>query len=251
MCTSGGRDDDLAASLVDLSGLLTGRRPLPETLTEIAGFAMRAVPGADGVGLTMLEAGRAQTVVATADFVYEVDALQYRLAEGPCLLAMQSRRMQMSGSLGGEARWTRFGPRAGRAGVHSVLALPLLLPHRVMGGINIYARSKDAFGHDAARVAELFARPAAVAVHNAQVLAQSQRLADELAEALRSRAVIDQALGILMSRTGASSEEAFDRLRAMSQSRHIKVAEVSQLLVQEAVRRARSRRTAEERDVTP
>ncbi len=126
-------------------------------------------------------------------------------------------------------------------GVHSVLSLPLLLPGRVIGALNVYAHAKNAFGPDAVRIGELFARPAAVSVHNAQVLASSRRLTAQLGEALTSRAVIDQALGIVMSRTGAGPEEAFDRLRAMSQARHVKLAEVSRELVDEAVRGARAR----------
>jgi GAF domain-containing protein len=234
-------EDDLAAGLVGLSGLLTGHRPLRETLTEVAEFAVRAIPGADGAGLTMLEDDRPQTVVASSEFVHVVDDVQYGLGEGPCLLAVSSRRTQTSGSLGGEARWPRFGPRVGRLGVHSVLSLPLLLPDRVVGAFNVYAHPKDAFGGDAVRIGELFARPAAVSVHNARVLAASQRLATQLGEALTSRAVIDQALGVLRSRTGASPEEAFDWLRAMGQARHVKVAEVSRVLV-EAAGRARARR---------
>ncbi len=78
-------------------------------------------------------------------------------------------------------------------------------------------------------------------MHNAQVLASSQRLTAQLGQAL-SRAVIDQALGIVMSRTGAGPEEAFDRLRAMSQSQHVKVAGVARVLVDEAIRSARARR---------
>ena len=234
-------DDDLTTGLAGLAGLLTGQRALPEMLTNIAEFAVRAIPGAEGAGLTMLEEDRPQTVVASADFVRAVDDVQYGLGEGPCLLAVQTRQTQTSGSLGGERRWPRFGPRVGRMGVHSVLSLPLLLPERVVGALNVYAHPKDAFGSDAVRIGELFARPAAVSVHNAQVLAQSQRLAVQLGDALTSRAVIDQALGILMSRTGAGPEEAFDRLRAMSQSQHLKVAVVAQTLVAEAIRRARAR----------
>jgi GAF domain-containing protein len=238
-------DEDLTASLAGLSGLLTGHRPLRETLTEIAEFAVQAIPGADGAGLTMLEDDRPQTVVASAEFVHAVDDVQYGLGEGPCLLAVHSRQTQTSGSLGGEPRWPRFGPRVGRMGVHSVLSLPLLLPDRVVGAMNVYAHAKDAFGADAVRIGELFARPAAVSVHNAQVLAQSQRLAAQLEEALTSRAVIDQALGVIRSRTGANPEEAFSRLREMSQSRHVKVAEVSRILMEEAVGRARARHVVE------
>jgi GAF domain-containing protein len=236
-------DDDLEASLAGLAGLLTGPRSVRETLVQIAEFAVRAIPGAEGAGLTMLEDDRPQTVVASADFVHMVDDVQYGLGEGPCLLAVETGSTQTSGSLGGEGRWPRFGPRAGRMGVHSVLSLPLLLPDRVVGALNVYAHAKDAFGSEAIRIGELFARPAAVSVHNAHILAQSQRLADQLGAALVNRAVIDQALGVIMSRTGANPEEAFDRLRAMSQSQHIKVAEVSRVLVDEAIRRARARRS--------
>ena len=234
-------DDDLATGLAGLAGLLTGHRALPETLTNIAEFAVHAIPGAEGAGLTMLEDDRPQTVVASAEFVRAVDDVQYGLGEGPCLLAVQTGQTQTSGSLGGERRWPRFGPRVGRMGVHSVLSLPLLLPDRVVGALNVYAHEKDGFGPQAVRIGELFARPAAVSVHNAQVLARSQRLAIQLGEALSSRAVIDQALGIIMSRTGAGPEEAFDRLRTMSQAQHLKVAEVAKTLVAEAIRRARAR----------
>jgi GAF domain-containing protein len=235
---------DLSVSLAGLSGLLTDHRPLRETLVEIAEFAVEAIPAADGAGLTLLEDARAQTIVASAEFVRAVDDVQYGLGEGPCLRAVESRATQTSGSLGGDPRWPRFGPRVGRMGVHSVLSLPLLLPDRVVGALNVYAHAKNAFDPAAVRIGELFARPAAVAAHNAQVLAQSQRLAAQLAEALTSRAVIDQAIGVLMSRSGASPEEAFDRLREMSQSQHIKLADVARGLVDEAVRRARGRQAA-------
>jgi GAF domain-containing protein len=243
-------DDDLAGSLAGLSGLLTGHRPLQETLIHIAEFAVQAIPAAEGAGLTMLEDDRPQTVVASAEFVHAVDDVQYGVGEGPCLLAVETRHTQTSGSLGGEPRWPRFGPRVGRMGVHSVLSLPLVLPDRVVGALNVYAHAKNAFGPDAVRIGELFARPAAVSVHNAHILAESQRLAEQLGTALTSRAVIDQALGVIMSRTGATADEAFDRLRAMSQSQHVKVAEVSRVLMDEAVRRARARKPAPDADAS-
>jgi len=241
-------DDELAASLTGLSGLLTDQRPLPETLTEIAAFAVGAIPGAEGAGLTMLDDARPQTVVASADFVQAVDDIQYGLGEGPCLSAVQTRQTQTSGSLGGEARWPRFGPRVGRLGVHSVLSLPLLLSEQVVGALNVYAHPKNAFSTEAVRIGELFAVPAAVSVHNSQVLARSQRLAAQFEQALTSRSTIDQALGILMSRSGASPSEAFERLRYMSQSQHLKLHQVAQSLLDEAVRRARARHSDQDDD---
>ena len=106
---------------------------------------MRAIPGADGAGLTLLEDNRADTIVATADFVRQVDDIQYAMGEGPCISAARKSRTFTSGSLGGEPRWPRFGPRVARLGVHSVLSLPLLTPDGVFGAMNVYAHAKGAF----------------------------------------------------------------------------------------------------------
>jgi len=67
---------------------------------------------------------------------------------------------------------------------------------------------------------------AAASVHYAPVRFTSQRLTAELGQVLTSLAVIDQAPGIVMSRTGGGAQQAFDRLRSMSQSQHVKVADV-------------------------
>jgi len=241
-----GADDDLVLSLRSLATLASGRLALEDTLTQVAGFAVQAIPGADGAGLTLLEDDRADTIVASAAFVSAVDAIQYSLGEGPCISAAREQRTFTSGSLGGEARWPRFGARVARLGVHSVLSLPLLTPDGVFGAMNIYAHDKDAFDGRAVKLGELFAVPAAIAVQNAQVLAQAQRLAANLKSALTSRAVIDQALGIIMSRTGCTADEAFDRLRTRSQAEHAKVALVAQSVVNAAVARAKARRAIED-----
>jgi GAF domain-containing protein len=129
--------------------------------------------------------------------------------------------------------------------VHSVLSLPLRSADEVLGAMNVYAHPKDAFDERAEQLGELFAVPAAIAVQNAQILAQTQRLAINLQAALTHRAVIDQAIGILMSRTGLTAEEALARLRDLSQREHSKLAVVAGGIVQAAVNRARSRREAQ------
>jgi AmiR/NasT family two-component response regulator len=92
-------------------------------------------------------------------------------------------------------------------------------------------------GRGPGREPRRFAGPATVSVHNAQVLARSQRVAAQLTEALAGRAVIDQALGVIMARTGANAQEAFDRLRAMSQAQHTKVVDVSRALLGKGIHR--------------
>jgi GAF domain-containing protein len=234
-------EHDLQEGLAGLSRLATNQLGLEDLLTRVATFAVKAIPGADGAGLTLLEAGRGNTIVATAPFVSEIDDIQYGLGQGPCITAAREGQTVMSGSLGSDPRWRRFGGTVARLGVHSVLSLPLVTPDGVVGAMNVYAHAMHVFDERAAELGEIFAVPAAVAVQNAQVLAQTQRLAARLQSALEVRGVVDRAVGIIMSRSGATEEEALARLRSLSQNEHQKLVVTAGQIIDEAVRRARAR----------
>ncbi len=230
-----GEDEDLRASLAGLSRLASGQMDLREALTRVAEFAVAAIPGADGAGLTLLEAGHADTIVASAPFVADVDAIQYSIEEGPCISAAAQGHTVVSGELDTDGQWPEFGPRIGHLGVHSALSLPLLTDGRVLGAMNVYAYRRDAFDEYAARVGELFAVPAAIAVQNAQVLAQARGLATQLQVALDRQSVIDQATGVLMSRTGAGGDDALEQLRQASRRESAPLYVIATRVVQAAV----------------
>jgi GAF domain-containing protein len=239
------QDDDLRRSVAALSTLASRELNLEQLLTRVAQYAVQAIPGADGSGLTLLEEGRANTIVATAPFVREVDDIQYGLMQGPCVSAAAGGRTVMSGSLGSDQRWPQFGSKVARLGVHSAVSLPLITANGVVGAMNVYAHAKHAFDDRAAALGEAFAEPAAIAVQNAAVLAQALRLAEQLEASQTTRSTIDRAVGILMSRSGATDHEALDRLRTLSQQEHHKLVDVAQQVIDEAVRRARTRKSTE------
>ncbi|MCT7658308.1 GAF and ANTAR domain-containing protein [Mycobacterium deserti] len=237
---------DLYAGLRGVAGLVADARGLIAVLGEVAEFARRAIPGVEGAGVTLVDSledsSSVETWAVTAEFVERIDKAQYvDVHEGPCVTCMQSRRPTVSGSLGSDSRWPHFGGRVARMGVHSALALPLIVGDQVIGAVNAYAHHRDAFGEHAVELGGQFAGPAAASVYNAQLLARAQERTTQLQRALGSRAMIDQAIGIIRSRSGASAEEAFDRLTRLSQSENIKLAVVAERLVNESVRRARAR----------
>jgi GAF domain-containing protein len=241
---------DLHAGLGGLAGIIADACSIDEILRQVAQFAVQAIPGADGAGVTLIQPHadsggdelRIQAWSVTAEFVRDIDTLQYeKLGEGPCITCIRSGRPVVSGSLGSDRRWPHFGGSVARMGVHSVLALPLTVGDRVVGSINSYAHARDAFTEHALQLGSQFAGPAAVSVYNTQLLASTQLRTTQLQQALRSRAVIDQAIGIIRSRSGGTAQEAFDRLTRISQREHVKLADVAEQLVDEAVRRARAR----------
>jgi GAF domain-containing protein len=241
-------EGDLRAGLRSLSEMVAGARGVFELLGKVAGFAADAIPGVDGAGVALIDAVKGsptlQTTSATAGFVHRIDAVQYEeFREGPSITCMESRRPIVSGSLGADGRWPHFGGRVARMGVHSALSLPLIVGEHVVGAINCYADSQDAFGEHAVLLGSQFAAPAAVSIYNADLLAGARARAEKLEEALDHRAVIDQAVGIIRSRSGVSTEVAFSRLVEMSQNTNVKLRMVAARLVNDAVRRAKARRT--------
>jgi GAF domain-containing protein len=233
--------ESLEHSLAILSTLSAGHMHLREMLTRVAELVVDAVPAADGAGLTLLERGHGDTIVASAPFVAEVDAIQYGIGEGPCITAAADGRTIRSGSLATTPEWPVFGPQVAHLGVNSALSLPLITPHGVIGAMNVYAHPPNAFDDRAARLGELFAVPAAMAVQNAQILAQARQLAQQLQAELANRSVIDQAVGILMSRSGSTAEEAVDLLDLTAGREQLPLGNVAQRLVDTAVRRAQER----------
>ncbi len=238
---------DLYAGLRGVAGIVAGGRGVIDLLRDVAEFAAQAIPGADGVGVALIDPQRGissvHTWAATAMLVHDIDTVQYtELREGPCITCMESQRPTVSGSLGSDTRWPHFGGRVARMRMHSALALPLIVGEQVIGSINAYAATRDAFAEHAVQLGSQFAKPAAVSVYNAQLLAVAHERTLRLQRALDSRSVIDQAIGIIRSRSGAGAEEAFDRLAQISQTENLKLHTIAERLVDEAARRARARR---------
>lgn len=237
---------DLQHGLSSLARVVADARSVEDLLSDVASFAVTAIPGVDGAGVTLVEfvSGwpRAHAWAATPAFVREIEVLQYdKLREGPCITCMQTRRPAVSGSIGSDDRWPRLRGSVARMGVHSVLALPMVVGDRVIGAINSYAYERDVFAEHAVGVGEQFAAPAAVSIYNAQLLATAREGTERMRRALESRTVIDQAIGIVRSRSGISTDDAFARLTRMSQAENVKLHVVAERLVDEAVRKAQLR----------
>lgn len=226
----------LLGSLGALAALSTATLDLTEMLTQVATFAVRAIPGADGAGLTLLEIDRADLIVKSEPFVRAIDAIQYSIGEGPCISAAATGQTKRSGQLDHDPRWPLFGPRAGGLGVHSALSLPLQTPTKILGAMNVYAHAPNSFGPRAQELGETFAVSAAIAVQHAQIFEQTIRLADQLQTGLNNRALIDQAIGVLRFRHREAAAEALARLRQMATDHHVSVTDAAVAVIEGAGR---------------
>jgi transcriptional regulator with GAF, ATPase, and Fis domain len=233
--------DGAMAGMERLASLLTLHEPFEATLTKIAEFSASAVASSGRVAVSVVQEGR-RVALATSDAdVHRAEHLQYELGEGPTLTAISERRVAVSGSLGGDESWPRFGSAAARSGFHSVLVAPMVLAESTVGALSVYAEQKNAFDDRSVERAQRYAVPAAAVIHNLHLLHQSQAQVAQLGEALKTRGIIDQAIGILRSRNGCTADEAFSRLRRISNTDRVKLVDVAASVVEQSVRQAQAR----------
>lgn len=241
---SAAADADLQTGLTTLAGIVVGPQSVGELLIRVGECAAHAIPGVDAAGVTLAHPSEARSRIrvweVTAAFVRHIDTFQYEVHdEGPGITSLRTRRACVTGSIHDDRRWPRFGPAVSRLGVQSALSLPLMIGDDVIGAICVYAHGPDAFTEHAVAIGTKFAGPAAVSIHNARLLMEARHHAEQLQRTLACRSVIDQAVGIIRGRSGASAEDALGRLVKISRSTNTKLDVTAERLVEDSVRSAR------------
>ncbi|HZA05504.1 MAG TPA: ANTAR domain-containing protein [Propionibacteriaceae bacterium] len=218
--------------LAELTTIILGEKPLNPTLQRIADIARRAVPRTDEVSVTLIGKGdRPRTVVFTASLAVDLDERQYAAGFGPCLDAAVAADTVVVDVADPDTPYPDFAAVSRRAGVRHVVSLGLPVQYQVSGALNMYSRQAEPHDEAALALAKTVAAYAGAVVANAAQYDSAAELAAQMQQALSSRAVIEQAKGILMAHHGCSSEVAFRRLTRISQHSNRKLRDVAADLV--------------------
>jgi GAF domain-containing protein len=217
--------------LTELQRALLGTRTLEQFLRELATLAAPLVTEGVSCGMTMRSAGRPATVACSDPLASEIDEVQYQLNDGPCLHAMRSGAPVRIDDTASRARWPRFEAAASARGIRSCLALPLIADGKPVGALNLYARGVAAFGAEQVRRAENLAENASGALSMMLRLAAYSELTEQLRSSLTSRAVIYQALGVIMAQERCTQAAAFEVLRTASQNSNVKLRDIASAIV--------------------
>lgn len=226
--------DARSQALTALSQFLVSDCSLQETLDRVAVVTTDAMAGADMAGITLLgDEGAPTTAVFTDEESPEIDEAQYRSGRGPCLDAWRRKQVVSLPVIGQSTdAYPEFTAACVEHGVRSTLSLPLVAGERGLGALNLYARIEHGFTSEDERIGLELAATASVVLANASDYWEAFTLGEQLNEAIRSRAVIEQAKGMLMARSpDISAEGAFDLLRKASQRENRKLRDVAQRIV--------------------
>lgn len=223
--------ESLALEIAQL-GLVGGPSEIA-TLRSVTDLAVRTIPGC--VGASAVRWSRVPDLeplfwVSTHPSLADLVDQQITDRSGPILDVVTSRVPRQCHDTIIEARWPQLMPRMLQAGIrsftttlheHGSLALTLTAYGVIPGALD---------GNESALAALLLGQGTA-AVTNARQYDQVHRTALQLQEAVESRAVVDQAKGILMHALGCSADEAFQELKRISQTSHTKVTTIAKRIV--------------------
>jgi GAF domain-containing protein len=223
--------------LRDLSRVVLAGRTLSEVLTDIVTIAAKGIPGAESSSITLLRGEEAFTAAHFGEMALVADELQYDRGYGPCMDAGRGGVVLRVDDMAEETRWPDYAARVLEVGVRSSLSVPLPYQGSSIGALNNYSTKVAAFATPAALQAGLeVAEVVAVAVLNADAHAQVLDQAHHIRLAMESRAVIEQAKGVLMAQRGIDAQQAFDMLRDASQRYNRKLRDIAAGIVESTQR---------------
>jgi GAF domain-containing protein len=214
-----------------LRRFLAGEDDLESMLGTITLIATHTIPGVDSASITTVtSAGVPKTPASSDALSFDLDQVQYALGDGPCLGAIRHQGVEHMRTEPGGEKWPAFAEAARQQGVTAVLSAPLIDRDVAKGALNLYSRT--GYEPEVWDVASLFADQLGIAAVNATLYVQGIALAEQLQKAMESRAVIEQAKGMLMRAERCDANAAFDLLVRASQSRNQKLRDVAASIVE-------------------
>ncbi|MCZ2858746.1 GAF and ANTAR domain-containing protein [Blastococcus sp. VKM Ac-2987] len=226
-------------ALRELSRVALGGRELADVLGDITAIAARVIPGAESVSTTLIRGEKAFTAAHAGAMSLEADELQYEEGSGPCIDAGRGGVVLRIDDVRTEERWPDYMARVRTTRVRSSLSVPLPYQGTSIGALNVYSTEVAAFASPDSLAAGLgAAEMIAVAVANADAHARLADDARNMRIAMESRAVIEQAKGVLMAQQGVDAEQAFEVLRQASQRYNRKLRDIAAGIVDGVVARS-------------
>lgn len=217
--------------LVGLQEALLDTENVDQFLDQLASLSARLVDEGMSCGMALRQRGRPLATGCSDPLASRLDNVQLDEDDGPSLQALRCREVVRIDDMSGHRRWRRFARAAISAGVHSALALPLTPTGEPVGVVALYARQAGAFGPEVTRRADRFAAYASGSLTLALRMASCSELTDQLRSSMMSRAIIDQALGVIMARERVPQDRAFAMLRQASQNSNVKLRDLAAMIV--------------------
>lgn len=211
-------------------------QPLGHVLQQVSELATQVLPDVDALSVTLVGGdGRARSAAFSGGVAALLDERQYEDGFGPCMDAARSGGVVRVRDTAEDPTYPGFSALARRHGVTSVTSVGLPWAERVVGALNCYTLGGEPLREEVVELGRVFAGYAGAALAHASLLSSTTELAEQMQAAMRSRAVIEQAKGVLVASLGLDPEEAFAELARRSQRTNTKLRDLAAHVVAQAV----------------
>jgi hypothetical protein len=230
--------DEVNGALEQLTTDLREHEELATVLSRLCRQAVAAIPDAEFATVVLRADGEEpHTVASTGERARRLDTVQLLAGEGPCIEAIGSSELVRARLSDLAEQWPELVRAATAADLASVLSTPLVLGERCTGSINLYTAKTHGYRELDAAVLEVYASAAEAALQAEERGSRARATVANLQSALSSRAVIDQAKGIIMAARGIDAQAAFDLLVKQSQQQNRKLRDLAEEFVGATTRR--------------
>jgi GAF domain-containing protein len=220
--------EDLGYEAAELLSLSSGEA---EALSRLAELAVSQVPGCAAAHAAIWRDDELGNVAATAPETAELSQLQLRTGRGPMFDAARDGVAVTCTDTLTETRWPQWSEAALLRGVRCAVDL-VRQAGPVTMVLALFGVRPGVLDADAVPIAEMLAQLGGAVLANTRGYDAAQRTATQLQDSVRSRALTDQAKGVLMHALGCDADQALAYLRRESQRKHIKVTEVAARVIE-------------------
>ena len=200
-----------------------------EMYAAICIAATLTVRGCDHASLMVRENDRYITVGASDRIGHQIDEIERRAGDGPCIDAIEEETPQIDTDLTTPSLWPKLASiLVEETPVRGAMGFRILVDKRKGAALNLFSDTPNLFDAESAGRAAVLAAFASVAIN---AVAKGED-ASSLRRGLLSNREIGKAVGMLMLLHDMSEDQAFDLLRRHSQALNIKLADVARAIIE-------------------
>jgi|SRR5215472_15325792 len=221
-------DPDLARDAADLLSIANKSRS--RSLNELVALASRQVRACSGAATALWQDGEPLVMAASHPDISELTEVEVASGRGPQLAALAGGVTSNCPDTLAEERWPEYAQAALCRGVRCSVTLAHLSGTAAIT-LSLFGARPRVLDPDQLPLAELLVAVGGAVIGNMATYGDAHRTAIQLREAAESRALVDQAKGILMHALGCSADQAFERMREISQQSNMKMTEVARRVI--------------------
>jgi hypothetical protein len=232
----------MAADLTELLDITAASDA--RSLNQLATAAAQSVPGCSAANVVMWRHREPVLTASSHPDLPRLTHVQLESGRGPVFVALDrpGEPVGCTDTLA-EERWPEYAAAALLAGVRCSLTFGYLAESHAVS-LTLFGARPRSIDPRRAQPAELLGALGGAVLGAVSVYDDARRTASQLRDAAASRAVVDQAKGILMHALGCSADEALKHMRQSSQQRNVRAIDVAKEIVESGGRKqapARSR----------